>query len=221
MKTPYKNIYSVLKLNRFIVLAVVVCSLLSSSFAIWMAFKTKQDALNNAFAINTDGKIIPLKLVTQKENFEVEALAHLELFHTYFYNIDASNYERNLEKALWLANSSVDNLYRQKKADGVYNRLLQYSLVQKVLSIDSQVEEQNGSYVFRTVVIFEINRGSIIDTYELISSGNLISVDRNFPNNPHGLLITNYFENTLKKLNDENWADNRQLKNHDYESRKE
>ena len=204
MKTPYKNIYSVLKLNRFIVLAVVICSLLSSSFAIWMAFKTEKDALNSAFAINTDGSIIPLKLVTQKENFRVEALAHLELFHTYFYNIDASNYERNLEKALWLANSSVDTLYRQKKADGVYNRLLQYSLVQKVLSIDSQVEQQNGSYVFQTVTIFEINRGSVIDTYELISTGNLIMVDRNFPNNPHGLLITNYFENTLKKLNNEN-----------------
>ncbi|MEM6813078.1 MAG: conjugal transfer protein TraK [Bacteroidota bacterium] len=203
MKTPYKNIYSVLKLNRFIVLAVVVCSLLSSSFSIWMAFQTKKDALNSAFAINTDGSIIPLKLVTQKENFQVEALAHLELFHTYFYNIDASNYERNLKKALWLGNSSVDNLYRQKKADGVYNRLLQYSLVQKVLSIESQVEQQNGTYVFRTITIFEINRGSVIDTYELVSSGNLILVDRNFPNNPHGLLITNYFENTLKKINDE------------------
>ena len=97
----------------------------------------------------------------------------------------------------------MDNLYRQKKADGVYNRLLQYSLVQKVLSIDSQIEEQNGMYVFRTVTIFEINRGSIIDTYELVSSGNLILVDRNFPNNPHGLLITDYFENTLKKINNE------------------
>ena len=203
MKTPYKNIYAVLKLNRFIVLTVVIFAMLSSTFSLWMAFKTNKEALNSAFAINTDGSVIPLKLVTQKENFKVEALAHLDLFHNYFYNIDASNYERNLEKALWLGNSSVDNLYRQKKADGVYNRLLQYSLVQKVLSIDSQIEEQNGTYVFRTVTIFEINRGSIIDTYELVSSGHLIPVDRNFPNNPHGLLITDYFENTLKKINDE------------------
>lgn len=203
MKTHYKNIYAVLKLNRFIVLTVVIFAMLSSTFSLWMAFKTNRVALNSAFAINTDGSIIPLKLVTQKENFKVEALAHLDLFHNYFYNIDASNYERNLEKALWLGNSSVDNLYRQKKADGVYNRLLQYSLVQKVLSIDSQIEEQNGMYVFRTVTIFEINRGSIIDTYELVSSGNLILVDRNFPNNPHGLLITDYFENTLKKINNE------------------
>lgn len=160
--------------------------------------------MNNAFAINTNGDVIPLKLVSQKENFTVEALAHLELFHTYFYNIDASNYEKNLKKALWLGNSSVDNLYRQKKADGVFNRLLQYSLVQKVLNIDSQIEEKKGEYGFRTTTIFEINRGSIIDTYELVSTGKLIMVDRHFPNNPHGLLITDYFENTLKKVSDEN-----------------
>jgi len=203
MKTPYKNIYNVLKLNRFIVLAVVLCALLSSSFSVWMAFNTNKNAMNSAFAINTDGSIIPLKLVNQKENFKVEALAHLELFHNYFYNIDASNYEKNLKKALWLGNSSIDNLYRQKKADGVYNRLLQYSLVQKVLSIESQIIENNGLYGFTTTTIFEINRGSIIDTYELVSTGNLIMVDRNFPNNPHGLLITNYFENTLKKVNNE------------------
>jgi hypothetical protein len=168
-----------------------------------MAFTANKNALNSAFAINTDGSIIPLKLVTQKENIRVEALAHLELFHNYFYNIDASNYERNLKKALWLGNSSVDNLYRQKKTDGVYNRLLQYSLVQKVLSIDSRLTENNGSYGFTTTTIFEINRGSIIDTYELVSTGNLAMVDRNFPNNPHGLLITDFFENTLKKRNDE------------------
>ena len=203
MKTPYKNIYAVLKLNRFIVLAVVIFAMLSSTLSLWMAFKTNKEALNSAFAINTDGSIIPLKLVTQKENFKVEALAHLDLFHNYFYNIDASNYERNLEKALWLGNSSVDNLYRQKKADGVYNRLLQYSLVEKVVSIDSKISENKGSYSFTTTTIFEINRGTIIDRYELVSTGNLIMVDRNFPNNPHGLLITNYFENTLKKITDE------------------
>jgi hypothetical protein len=168
-----------------------------------MVIKLHKETVNNAFVVNTDGSVIPLKLVSQQENLKVEVLAQLELFHTYFYNIDASNYEKNLEKALWLGNSSVDALYRQKKADGVYNRLLQYSLVQKVLSIDSRISENDGSYGFTTTIIFEINRGTIIDTYELVSTGNLIMVDRNFPNNPHGLLITNYFENTLKKLNDE------------------
>lgn len=204
MKSPYKNIYSVLKMNRLIVLSVVVACLLTSSLAVLTVFRFNTKMLNSAFAVSTDGSVIPLKLVSQKENMEVEALSHLDLFHHYFYGIDESNYVRNLEKALWLGDSTVDNVYRQKKSDGVYNRLLQYSLVQKVISVGTELTLSKNGNSFRTETIFEINRGSVIDRYELITSGNLITVDRNFPNNTHGLLITNFFENSLKKLNDEN-----------------
>lgn len=204
MRTPYKNIYTVLRINRFIVITVVAGGLLSSIFFGWMVFDIHRSALNSSFAVNTDGSIIPLKWVAQKENLQVETLAHLHLFHTYFYNIDPVNYQQNLEKALWLGDSSVDNLYRQKKSDGVYNRLMQYSLVQRVLSIDSEVHLEKEPYSFRTRTIFEIHRGKVVDTYELISTGNLINVDRNYPNNTHGFLITNYFENSLKKINNEN-----------------
>jgi len=204
MKTPYKNIYTILKTNRFIVLAVVIGSVLTCIISVLMVIKLHKETVNNAFVVNSDGSVIPLKLVSQQENLKVETLAQLELFHTYFYNIDASNYEKNLGKALWLGNSSVDALYRQKKADGVYNRLLQYSLVQKVLNVESKVNIQNEPYGFETKTIFEINRGSVTDTYELLTTGNLIKVDRNFPNNTHGLLLTNFFENTLKKIDNEN-----------------
>ncbi|MCM4152024.1 MAG: conjugal transfer protein TraK [Arenibacter sp.] len=204
MKTPYKNIYKILNQNRFIVLSVVVAATLTSIFSICMVIKLHRETVNKAFMVNTDGNVIPLKLVSQKENLGVEVLSHLELFHTYFYNIDPSNYEKNLEKALWLGNSSVDALYRQKKSDGVYNRLLQYSLVQKVLQIESEIEISQEPYTFRTTTLFEINRGQVTDIYELVTTGNLIHVDRNFPKNTHGLLITNYFENSLKKIQDEN-----------------
>ncbi|MGB6150379.1 MAG: conjugal transfer protein TraK [Pricia sp.] len=201
MIAPYKNIYGVLKTNRFIVLTVVVACLLTSSFSIFTVLRFNQKMLNSAFAVNTDGSIIPLKLVSQKENIEVEALSHLDLFHKYFYGIDETNYERNLEKALWLGDSSVDNAYRQKKADGVYNRLLQYSLVQKVIGVATELTLSKNANSFRTETVFEINRGSVIDRYQLITTGNLITVDRNFPNNPHGLLITDFFESSLRKIN--------------------
>ena len=200
-KLPYKNIYSILRINRFIVLAVVAACLLTCVFSILTVYRFNHSMLNSTFAVNTDGSIIPLKLVSQKENMEVEALSHLDLFHQYFYGIDESNYQKNLEKALWLGDSTVDNVYRQKKADGVYNRLLQYSLVQKVVSVNTELLLNGERISFQTETIFEINRGSIIDRYQLITKGNLLQVDRNFPNNTHGLLITNFFENSLKKLN--------------------
>ena len=205
MKTPYKNIYDILKQNRFIVLSVIVGSSLASIVSVLMVIRLHKESVDNAFVVNTDGNVIPLKLVAQRENLEVEILAHLELFHTYFYDINASNYKMNLEKALWLGNSTVDALYRQKKADGVYNRLLQFSLLQKVLRTDSKVDLQKEPYRFETKTIFEINRGSVTDTYELTTTGNLVHVDRNFPKNTHGLMITDFFENTLRKI--ENYED--------------
>ena len=204
MKTPYKNIYSVLKINRIIVITTVVAAFLSSAFSLWSVFDMNQKMLNSMFAVNTDGSVIPLKLTNQRENLEVEALAHLELFHQYFYGIDTSNFETNLEKALWLGNSSVDNVYRQKKAEGLYNRLIQYSLVQKVKKIESDLDLSKSPYPFKTTTIFEINRGAVVDVYELVTTGELIKVDRQFPKNTHGLLITNFFENSLRKIQNEN-----------------
>lgn len=200
MKTPYNNIYKVLGQNRFIVLSIIIAATTISAIALLLVLKLHNDVLNKAFMVNVDGQVIPLKLVDQKENLEVEALAHLELFHDYFYGIDPSNYESNLEKALWLGNSSVADLYRQKKVDGVYNRLLQYSLVQKVLAIKSKIVLDKEPYLFETKTIFEINRGLSTDIYELTTTGKLLRVDRSFPKNTHGFMITDFFENTLRKL---------------------
>jgi hypothetical protein len=188
-------------MNRFIVLAVIVMAFLSTIISSLISYKMYNKALDGSFAIGKNGEVIPLQWVQQKENLEVEALEHLRLFHSYFYGLDATNFENHIEKALWLGDSSVDNVYRQKKADGVYNRLMQYSLVQKVISIESELDLTIEPYAFRTVTVFQINRGSAIDTYELVSTGKLLHLEkRNFPNNTHALLITDYFENTLKKI---------------------
>lgn len=184
--------------------SVVGLAFISSAFSLWSVFDMNHKMLNSMFAVNTDGSVIPLKLTEEKENLEVEAQAHLEMFHRYFYGIDASNYETHLEKALWLGNSSVDNVYRQKKSEGLYNRLIQYSLVQKIRSINTELDLNQEPYTFRTTTIFEINRGKVVDSYELVTTGKLIRVDRNFPRNTHGLLITDFFENSLRKLTDEN-----------------
>ncbi|WP_127024999.1 conjugal transfer protein TraK [Flagellimonas beolgyonensis] len=200
MKTPFKNIQQQLRLNRWVVLSVVLVSGLVCIISITMVIRMHQNILNRAFVVNDSGDVIPLKLIDQRENLEVEALAHLEQFHRWFYEVDAASYEVHMEKALWLGNASVDALYRQKKADGFYNRLMQYSLVQQVKRIDSKIDITTEPYRFETRTVFNINRGSVTDTYELLTSGKLMSVERHFPHNPHGLLIIDFFENSLRKL---------------------
>ena len=61
-------------------------------------------------AWNPNGAPIPAAFVPGSDNYINPYPDEKPLF-----SIDASNYQKNLEKALWLGNGSVDNLYRQKK----------------------------------------------------------------------------------------------------------
>jgi len=200
MKTPFKNIVQVLRLNRWVVLSVVIVSGLVCSASIMVVAKIHRNSMDHAFVVNGEGEVIPLQWVAQRHHLEVEALAHLEHFHQWFYGVDAGSYERNMERALWLGNATVAEVFQQKKADGFYNRLLQYSLVQKVERIDTKIDMGKESLGFRTRTVLQIHRGSATDTYELVTSGHLMQVERNFPHNPHGLLITDFFENSLRKI---------------------
>lgn len=200
MKTPYPNIYAVLKTNRLIVLAVVITSALVCVLSVMLVIQEHHRAQQQAFVVSAEGEVIPLKLVRQQENLEIEALAHLQLFHEYFYNLSPHNYKEQMEKALWLGNTSVSELYLQKRAEGFYNRLLQYSLLQKVTAFEAQVAVQEPPYRFEATLQLTINRGEHTDYYELKTSGALLQVDRSFPHNPHGLLITDYFEDRLRKI---------------------
>ena len=200
MKNTYRNITDLLRLNRFIVLAVVTLCLITSGLSLGMLYHFNERMLNSAFAVHTDGSILPLKLVDQRENREVEALSHIDRFHRLFYGLEATNHRKQLENALWLGDASVDNIYRQKRMDGVYNRLVQYSLRQEVLQVDIELQTEQRPYTFRARTVFVVHRGNILDRYELMTTGELVPVDRNFPHNPHGLLIGNFFERSLRKL---------------------
>ena len=199
MKFSYQNIHNLFRINRIIVISVVVMAFASSGVSAWMTYQIHREALSNAFAIDTSGAILPLSWEEASKQREVEALAHLEQFHRLFYGIDAATFEEHLERALWWGDQSVNELYKQKKSDGLYNRLLQYSLVQKVVSIESHLQPGKEQLPFTTRLVFELRRGEVTDTYELITTGTLIPVERHFPHNPHGLLITEFFEKSLKK----------------------
>ena len=200
IKTPYKNIYQVLGQNRWIVLASIIGSVITSVVSILVVIKLHKETLRNAFVVSQEGQVIPLKIAKERANLKVEALAHLARFHRCFYQLSASNYKEQIAKALWLGDTSVDEVYQQKKVEGVYNRLLQYALVQKVTEIQTEVDLDTKPFKFQTQVRFEIKRGTVTDYYKLITTGKLLRIERNFPNNPHGLLITEFYENSLQKL---------------------
>ena len=49
MKTPYTHIYKVLRLNRFIVISVLLMAFCSSMISLYQVRQVQQDFLNKAF----------------------------------------------------------------------------------------------------------------------------------------------------------------------------
>lgn len=201
---PYKTIFESLRINRIITISMIGCAAVISIYSIYQVRIIHKESLDKAFVIDPQGAAFPLKEVYHEEYLEVETRAHLERFLFYFYELNSINYRDRLSKALWLGDQSVDQLYTQKKEDGVYNRILQYSLLQEIERSDFKVSIQDDKILFSAEVILKITRGEISDRYNLRVTGQLIKVARKFPENPHGLLITNYYEQQLKKIDHEN-----------------
>ena len=66
--------------------------------------------------------------------------------------------------------------------------------------MDSKIDMGQKGYRFQCRIMIEVHRGKVTDSYELFTSGQLVEVERRFPHNPHGLLITDFFENSLRKM---------------------
>lgn len=202
-KTPYKSIYTVLQTNKLLVIAAFSVALISVIGSMLFVFLMHKKTLNSAYAINLDGSILPIELMDIKDNFDIEVLHHLDMFHSYMYTLNSTNYERQIEKALWLGNETVDAIYKQKKAEGTYNKIIQFNLQQKVIEVKSQIDTRQEPFQFQTTVLFTVTRNTTTDTYKLVTKGNIVKIERNYPHNPHGLLIKNFYEQQLNLIKDE------------------
>lgn len=135
-------------------------------------------------------------------NFIMEAKAHINLFHSYFFNLppDDSYMKYTVGKALYMADGSA---LKQKQAldeKGYYSDLLSSSAVQTVMCDSIQFDEHSRKFVYYGTQT--IKRRSRDMKRSLITAGEIESVPRT-ENNPHGLLITNW--RTLENKDLSNW----------------
>jgi len=152
--------------------------------------------LNTVLVLDTNGEVIPMKWMQRDENIKVEIKDHLEKFHTYFYQYDAFNVEKSLEKSLWFGDNSIEQLYIKRKNDGWYTKVSNYGIKQTIEILPENIEIQgnNEPYSFRVKAILSITQDEQTVRYSFETTGLIIFVSRNYPLNPHGLLITRFAE---------------------------
>jgi len=196
MEKPKIDIYKTLIVNRLVVWGLTIAFIASSVIFALSINNLYIKQLNTVLVLDTNGEVIPMKWMQRDENIKVEIKDHLEKFHTYFYQYDAFNVEKSLEKALWFGDNSIEQLYIKRKNDGWYTKVSSYGIKQTIEILPENIEIQGNSepYSFQVKAVLSITQDDQTIRYSFETTGLIIFVSRNYPLNPHGLLITRFAE---------------------------
>ncbi len=181
--------------KRSLLFCLIVSILVSFGSLTWAFFTTKS-IRSTAYVLTKNGQAALVQGVNISEidaYRKPEIVNHIKMFHKAFWEIDEFNYERSIDKSLYLAGSSGKQLFKTLNANGHFAKISTENLKQKLIIDSIQVNDRATPYqatfygklrVLRTDQKTE-SMNSLKAKFVL---HNVSRTDRN----PHGLLIENY-----------------------------
>jgi conjugative transposon TraK protein len=199
-----KNIDTAFRhIKGFSLLLVVGCFLLSG-FVLYKSYELSARVQDKIYILAGD-QAMEAYASKRKDNVLVEAKSHVSLFHTYFFTLDPDEkvIEKNIVKALYMADGSAKIQYDNLKETGYYSNIIAGNISQQI-SIDSiTVNIKAEPYFFNCYGTERIIRPNSIVTRNLITKGYLRNVSRS-EHNPHGFLIERWETIENKDIKTEN-----------------
>jgi hypothetical protein len=130
-----------------------------------------------------------------EDDFSISAKAHLRDFIELFFAYDKQTYAKRIERALWLGDDSIKTIY--ENLSYWFTLVSQNHLITKILWEDPQMDisldqKKSSKTPFTLKCKLEIDHQGEKKSFFLPAKGTLMEVSKNFPLNPHGLLICNF-----------------------------
>jgi conjugative transposon TraK protein len=170
---------------------VVICGILIAYVA-----KVLTEERNQVYVL--DGDIPFLAQRSQEEaNFIMEAKAHIQLFHQYFFTLppDDDYIKWTLGKAMYMADGTAIKQKQAMEENGFFSDIVSSSATCTIMCDSIKLDEHSRKFTYYGTQSIRRRTKKIRRT--LITTGALENVPRT-QNNPHGLLITHW--RTLKNI---------------------
>jgi conjugative transposon TraK protein len=170
---------------------VVICGMLIAYGA-----KVLSEERNQVYVL--DGDIPFLAQRSQEEaNFVMEAKAHIQLFHQYFFTLppDDDYIKWTLGKAMYMADGTTIKQKEAMEENGFFSDIVSSSATCTIMCDSIRLDEHSRKFTYYGTQSIRRRTKKIRRT--LITTGALENVPRT-QNNPHGLLITHW--RTLKNI---------------------
>jgi conjugative transposon TraK protein len=199
-----KNIDSAFRhIKTFTFIIVAGCFLLCG-FVMYKSYELSARVQDKIYILAGD-QAMEAFASKRKDNLSVEAKSHISLFHIYFFTLDPDDkvIEKNISKALYMADASAKKQYNNLKETGYYSNIIAGNISQQI-SIDSIIVDiKVEPYFFDCYSTERIIRPNSIVTRNLITQGFLRNVSRS-DHNPHGFLIERWETLENKDIKTEN-----------------
>lgn len=172
-----------------VILTVVGCVGLCC-FTIWKTLEMVNAERNQIYILDGDIPFLAER-AEMEANFEMEAKAHIQLFHHYFFNLPPDNDYINwsLGKAMYMADGTALKQKQALQEKGFYSDLVSSSSL-CILKCDSiSLNHETKEFIYYGTQ--KIKRRTRDQRRSMVTSGYIQNVPRS-RNNPHGLMITNW-----------------------------
>ena len=197
-----ENIEKKIKLAMISVAIVCISATVICIACFFICTRLVANERKNIYVLNGDIPFLAQR-TEAAATFEIEARAHINLFHQYFFNLspDETYIKWSLDKAMYLADRSAMRQRRAMEEKSFYSELLASSAVMSI-TCDSIIVDEN-THEFHYYGKQRIKRISKLVIREIETAGKLESVERS-ENNPHGLMIVDWrtlSNNDIKSYN--------------------
>lgn len=201
MKRVQTDVYRTLGFYKIVALVSIGAVVVIALYAMAQSRQQRMFEAEHVYGVNDMGERIPLKLLNRREVRMKEMQHTINLFISNFYDYDKFSYDAKINKALMLSDKNADDIYLNLENQGWFNEIAQFNIIQHVEEISEPVVTGDAEpYQFRAQAIISVHRDNRKNTFRLTLIGNIIEVSVDYPNNPHGLLLTNIFEDELTKI---------------------
>ena len=178
------------KLALFTVVATIVGCTVICGICIFFCAKLVTDERSQIYILDGDIPFLAERSM-QESNFVMEARAHIQLFHQYFFNLppDDDYIKWTLGKAMYMADGTALKQKQAMEENGFYSDIISSSAVCTIICDSINFDEHQR--VFKYYGTQLITRRSRDMKRSISTVGAIENVPRT-ENNPHGLMITNW-----------------------------
>lgn len=165
--------------------AVIICCV-----TLWWSLAMVRDERSQIYVL--DGQIPFLAERAQLEaNYIMEAQAHIQLFHQYFFNLppDDAYIKWTTGKALYMADESALKQHQTMNEKGLYSDIVSSSATMSVMCDSITFDDRSNMFTYYGTQVIKRKSRSMRRT--LVTAGKLVSVERS-RHNPHGLLVCDW-----------------------------